>query len=171
MPRSSSGADGTDLVATDGRYATVAEAVAGDLELVVDRSAATVLADRAVAAGCRTIAVETHDMSVDLLEALQQAAPHVRWSSLHHTVERLRTTKDATEIELLRHACAITDRAFAEVIPVLRPGLSERLIARLLENVMIDAGADVARVRDHRCCRTEWRPATPPAHRPARGAG
>ena len=61
---------------------------------------------------------------------------------MHHAVERLRTTKDAAEIELLRHACAITDRAFAEVLPVLRPGLSERMIARLLENAMIDAGAD-----------------------------
>ena len=136
------GADGRDLLATDGRYASLAAAVADDLELVVDRSVATVLTDRAVAAGCRTIAVETHDMSVDLHEALQQAVPQVRWSSLHHAVERLRTTKDATEIELLRHACAITDRAFAEVVPVLRPGLSERLIARLLENLMIDAGAD-----------------------------
>ncbi|MDP9134068.1 MAG: aminopeptidase P family protein [Actinomycetota bacterium] len=134
--------DGTDLLATDGRYATLAGQVAGDVELVVERSVATVLAERAVATDRRTIAVETHDVSVDLHEALQQAAPSVRWSSLHHAVERLRTTKDDAEIELLRHACAITDRAFAEVLPVLRPGLSERMIARLLESAMIDAGAD-----------------------------
>jgi Xaa-Pro aminopeptidase len=136
------GADGTDLLATDGRYATFAAQVASDLELVVDRSVATALTARAVAAGCGTLAVETHDVTVDLQDALRDAGPRVRWLSLNQAIERLRTTKDAVEIEALRQACAITDQAFAQVLPALRPGLTERQVARLLESAMTDAGAE-----------------------------
>jgi Xaa-Pro aminopeptidase len=136
------GADGIDVLATDGRYATVAQQVAADLDLVVDRAVATSVVARAVAAGHGVLAMETHDVTVDLQEALRHAAPRLRWCSLGRAVERLRATKDAAEIELLRQACAITDQAFAEVLPALRPGLTERQVARLLETAMTDAGAD-----------------------------
>ena len=134
-------ADGTDLLATDGRYAPLAAQVA-DVEVVVDRSVATALIARAVATGQLAVAVETHHVTVDVQTVLREVAPTVRWSSLNRAVERLRTTKDDVEIECLRQACAITDQAFAQVLPALRPGLTERQVARLLEAAMADAGAE-----------------------------
>ncbi len=136
------GADGADLLATDGRYATVAAAVAGDLELVVERSVAAVLTARAAAAGRHGIGLETHDVSVDLQATLTDLAPRLRWVSLQGAVERLRATKDPGEIELLREASALTDRAFERVVPALRPGHTERQVARLLETAMADCGAE-----------------------------
>jgi Xaa-Pro aminopeptidase len=57
-------------------------------------------------------------------------------------VEELRTVKDDAEIELLRRACAITDAAFAQLLPLIGPGASERELAIALERAMTDHGAD-----------------------------
>ena len=51
--------------------------------------------------------------------------------------------KDEEEIELLREACAITDRAFDAVAAHRsRPGVTEREIAIALERPMVDLGAE-----------------------------
>nr|BFE88884.1 hypothetical protein GCM10020093_114850 [Planobispora longispora] len=57
-------------------------------------------------------------------------------------VESVRRIKDEAEIELIRTACDLTDRAFADVLPMLRPGTTEREIARALEARMAELGAD-----------------------------
>jgi Xaa-Pro aminopeptidase len=61
---------------------------------------------------------------------------------LGHTVERLRQVKDDDELEALRTACDITDAAFADVLPTMRAGMTEREIAIALERRMVDLGAD-----------------------------
>src|SRR5206468_12509212 len=61
---------------------------------------------------------------------------------LGHAVEELRKIKDELEIDLLREACAITDRAFEAVLPLVRPGATEREIAVVLERAIVDLGAD-----------------------------
>jgi Xaa-Pro aminopeptidase len=50
--------------------------------------------------------------------------------------------KDETEIALLARACAITGEAFADVLPSIVPGRSERELAVQLERAMIDRGAE-----------------------------
>jgi Xaa-Pro aminopeptidase len=59
-------------------------------------------------------------------------------------VEALRETKDAGEIALLRAACAAADAALADLVGNggLRPGRTERAVARELESLMVDHGAD-----------------------------
>lgn len=42
----------------------------------------------------------------------------------------LRGTKDAEELERMRRAQAITDRVFSEILNDLKPGVTERQIAR-----------------------------------------
>src|SRR5262249_58349769 len=62
---------------------------------------------------------------------------------LRQAVEQLRLVKDAEELELLRRACAIADRALAELTEAggLRPGRTEREVGRDLDNRMLDLGA------------------------------
>ena len=57
-------------------------------------------------------------------------------------VEELRTVKDEAELSLLRRACAITDAAFAALLPFISPGRTEREVAIALERAMTDLGAD-----------------------------
>jgi Xaa-Pro aminopeptidase len=131
-------ADGTAVLATDGRYAGTAARVCPDLECVVDRDAAGVLAARAAG----RLAYEAHDMTVERRDALAGELDGVELASLDRAVEELRIVKDEEEIGLLREACAITDRAFDAVLPSVRPGRTEREIAIELERSMVDLGAE-----------------------------
>lgn len=134
---------GSDAVlATDGRYIGQSANEVPDLERLIDRRCAHVLLARARSGGARQVAFEAHDVSVERHAELVQACDGAELVPLGHAVEALRRVKDDTELALLREACAISDRAFADLLPTLRPGQTEREIARRLEGLMLDQGAE-----------------------------
>jgi Xaa-Pro aminopeptidase len=55
-------------------------------------------------------------------------------------VNLLRMAKDRQEIELMRTAASISEKAIEHVMPMIRPGVSEREISRALEVFMIEKG-------------------------------
>jgi Xaa-Pro aminopeptidase len=57
-------------------------------------------------------------------------------------VEALRATKSPDEIERIRAACAVADRALATLLPEIRPGLTERDLALRLEWLIRTGGAE-----------------------------
>lgn len=141
-------ADDTPAVlATDSRYRTQAARQAPDLETAIERACGRHLVTRAVAAGARRIGFESHVVTVDGYDSLacalegQDGAELVRASG---TVEALREVKDAGELALLRLACEAADAALAALVAGggLRPGRTERAVARDLEALMLDHGAD-----------------------------
>jgi Xaa-Pro aminopeptidase len=131
-------ADGTAVLATDGRYAGTAARVCPELECVVDRDTSGALGSRATG----RLAFEAHDVTVEAHRALDERLDDVELVPLGHAVEKLRRVKDEEEIALLREACAITDRAFDAVLPFIRPGRTEREVAIVLERSMVDLGAE-----------------------------
>lgn len=135
-------ASGDAALATDGRYALQARQQAGDVEQVVERKVAATLAARAAKEGARRLAFEAHDVTVELHGHLVEAAEGADLAPLGRAVEALRTVKDDDEIALLREACAISDRAFEDVLASIRPGLTEREIAHALEARMTEHGAE-----------------------------
>jgi Xaa-Pro dipeptidase len=137
-------ADGRDLFATDGRYLIQAAQEAPDLPVHEGRTVGTELAGKAAERGIGTLAYESNDVSVDGLAAIQAAAEKITLVKLGGRVEQLREVKDGVELELLREACAIGDRALADLIAAggLRPGRTEKEIARDLEWRMFGHGAD-----------------------------
>ncbi|MQA83541.1 MAG: M24 family metallopeptidase [Streptosporangiales bacterium] len=134
--------EGEGVLATDGRYAVAARQQAADVELVVDRKVAATLTARAASEGARRLAIETHDVTVELHGQLGEAAPETELVPLGRAAEELRTVKDEEETRLLREACAITDRAFADMLAKIRAGLTEREIAFALEARMMEHGAE-----------------------------
>ena len=54
----------------------------------------------------------------------------------------LRAAKDAEEIALMEQAQAITDRAFSEILPFIRPGRTEKEIAAKIQYDMLRFGAE-----------------------------
>ena len=50
--------------------------------------------------------------------------------------------KDEKEIALIARACEITSRAFEEILPLIRAGVTERELAISLERALTDLGAD-----------------------------
>jgi Xaa-Pro aminopeptidase len=135
-------ADGTALLATDSRYELAARRDAPDLELTVGRFVEPLLAAELSRRGVRRAAVETHDLTVDRYEEVAAAAENVALISLMNTVEDLRAVKDPSELELIGTACRITDQALADVLPLIRPGLSERALAAALDHRMGELGAE-----------------------------
>ena len=135
-------ADGLAVLGTDSRYAEAAERDCPDLELVTERQVEPALARLAAARGCRTLAFEAQEMTVERHSALSALDGGPQLVPLGRVVEQLRTVKDEAEIALLARACAITCEAFADVLSSIVPGRSERELAVLLEQAMIDRGAE-----------------------------
>ncbi len=146
--------DREPVLATDGRYRTQAAQQAPGLEVVIERACGRYLAGRAADDGVRRLGFESHVVTVDGLDALtneldkrtsgdtsELVTELVRASG---TVEALREVKDAGELALLRLACEAADAALSDLLDRggLRPGRTEREVARELEALMLDHGAD-----------------------------
>ena len=135
---------GRDVLCTDGRYLTQVGRQAPDVELLVDRAGAPALAARASSQRSRRLGYESHDVTVDLHAALAQQATGAELVSVERAVEALRAVKDDGEVALLREACAIADRALAELLAAggQRPGPTQREVGRDLDARKLDLGAD-----------------------------
>jgi Xaa-Pro aminopeptidase len=136
-------AGGTDVLCTDGRYTLQAAAQSPDVERLIERLSAAALADRAAADRVRRLGYESHDVTVDLAATLAERSG-AELVSLARAVELQRSVKDEDEIDLLRQACAIADRALADLIAAggIAAGRTEREIGRALNERMLDLGAD-----------------------------
>ncbi|MEU8199807.1 aminopeptidase P family protein [Streptosporangium sp. NPDC049046] len=126
------GADAGATLATDSRYIEAARRVCADVEVIEAPDVAGALLPENGRTG-----IEAEHMSVADYFRLGGGLP--RLSGL---VESVRTVKDDAEIDLIRTACELTGRAFDEVVPGLRPGLTEKEVARALERRMVELGAD-----------------------------
>jgi Xaa-Pro aminopeptidase len=138
--------DTPPVLATDARYRTQAARQAPDLHTTIHRACGRHLLARAATADARRIGFESHVVTVDGFDALSRELADQRGELVRAsgTVERLREVKDAGEVALLRLACEAADAALTELIQAggLRPGRTERAVARELESLMLDHGAD-----------------------------
>jgi Xaa-Pro aminopeptidase len=137
-----------DRICTDGRYLTQVAEQAGDLDAVIARDCLTELTVHAAGKGARAVGFESDAVTVaahrglaDRMGELDSAAELVPLQGL---VQRLRLVKDAGEVDALRRACAVGDSALATIVErgVIRPGATERAVARALEWEMVALGAD-----------------------------
>jgi len=135
-------ADGEGILATDSRYALAAERDAPDLELLTERFIEGRLATEAARRGMKKVAFEAHEMTVERHAAFAAKAEGVATVPFGRKIEELRTVKDPSELELLAAACRISSQAIADVLPQIRPGLSERSLASVLDYRMTQLGAD-----------------------------
>lgn len=65
-----------------------------------------------------------------------------QWRPQLNLVEALRESKDADEVELIRHAGMIATRALAKTLKEVRPGMSELNVAGILEHALRDEGSE-----------------------------
>jgi len=92
--------------------------------------------------GARRVGVEAGHVSHGLWTALQTAAPGVDLVRVDGWVEADRATKEPAEVERIRAAAAVADRALAAALPEIRPGVTEEALAWRLEIVMRTSGAE-----------------------------
>jgi Xaa-Pro aminopeptidase len=73
---------------------------------------------------------------------LMKQLPKSKWVPMPALVESQRLVKDAQEREALRRAGRVADRTFHHILPMIRPGVSERDLAAEMEHYMRRQGAD-----------------------------
>lgn len=123
---------------TDTRFAELAEQSCPEYEIInwhhYDRSIPKALASVCKKAGIRHLGFEecftSYAQYADIASRLKDSATEL--VPVQNIVEELRYTKSAEEIANTRIACRIADKALEELIPYIKPGVTElELCARL----------------------------------------
>jgi Xaa-Pro aminopeptidase len=92
--------------------------------------------------GARRVAMEAAFVSRALWGQLEAAAPDVELIPVEGWLEADRAVKEPAELERVAAACAVADRALAALLPVIRPGVTERELALRLEWLIRTGGAE-----------------------------
>ncbi|MCK0093233.1 aminopeptidase P family protein [Rhodococcus sp. F64268] len=132
------------LICTDGRYLSQVAEQVPDLRAEIARASAVHLVSAAGRGPNRSWGFESHIVTVDDRAEWDGLDAAVSFVAAPRLVEQLRMIKDEHEIDLLRQACGAADRALADLIDAggLRPGRTEKEVARDLEWRMFEHGAD-----------------------------
>lgn len=87
------------------------------------------------------VGFESTHVTYQAWDKLQKVSTDIKWVPCANWVEEARACKDEEEIELLAAAAAITDQAYAAILPLIKPGVSEKELAMQLEFCLRKAGA------------------------------
>ncbi|GGK39496.1 M24 family metallopeptidase [Nocardia camponoti] len=137
-------AEDRTIIGTDGRYgAQVAEQVP-DLQAEIARATAPRVLDLAGEWQLGRVGFESHVVTVAQHVAFEAQRTGLQLTPISGLVEQLRMVKDDYEVAQLRAACAAADAGLATLLErgSLRPGRTEREVARELEWAMFGHGAE-----------------------------
>jgi Xaa-Pro dipeptidase len=90
----------------------------------------------------KRLGIEAYKMRVLELRLLEKAAYALMCEPADALIAQLRMIKDADEIAALRRAIHITEQALDDVIDAVRAGMTERQIANLLTQALLQRGAE-----------------------------
>jgi Xaa-Pro aminopeptidase len=131
------------LIASDFRYYEQVGKECPDFELVKITGLFTdVLPEMVKATGTTRLGFEASTVTVAQLQKWRAATPGTRWFTTYELVEYLRASKDDAELAIMKEALALTDRALAQGLEQVRPGMKERDLAWILESYMRTHGAE-----------------------------
>ncbi len=131
------------LLFSDFRYRLQAARQAPEWEFVeVPRRLFARLGETSAEAGLRLLGFNPAHLTCKRRDELAEAAPQVELRPCEGLVEELRAVKSPDEVEAIRAAAALSDRAMAALVEALRPGVSERDLALEAEFLMRRAGAE-----------------------------
>jgi Xaa-Pro aminopeptidase len=131
------------LLVSDGRFTEQLEEECPGLPLHIRPPAKSLqLATGEVLAKLQisNVGFDSGHLSVGEFEMLSNAAPAVQWKGTKERVEKLRAVKEEVEIEQIREAIRIAERAFGMFRAMLRPDDSEKGLCDALEMYVRRAG-------------------------------
>jgi Xaa-Pro aminopeptidase len=124
----------TDCFLTDSRYSTqaITQVQADEIreyKVKVDGIAAWLREQ-----GVRRIGFEAETLTYGTVQRLREKGPEAaEWVPVEKPILSLRGIKDDDEVSALETAAAINAAAFAEILPLIRPGVPEQELALALE--------------------------------------
>jgi len=130
-------------ILADSRYVEQAAVEAPGWELVLTADTLPVaVPPLLVKAGIRRLGLEADRISHAEWEALSAAAHPTELMAVESHLAELRILKSPAEIDAIGRACALGDRAFGHLVSTVRPGITERAVARLISEFFEDHGAE-----------------------------
>ena len=134
------------VLVTDSRYELQARAEADGFDIVCHKKGlAKALPGITPTLGIQRLGVESvrlsHKNYTDYADALNQSDPPVVLVPTENLVEALRQIKSEEEIQRSIKALRLAEKAFAQVLETIRPGMTEKQVAWAMEKAMREAGA------------------------------
>ncbi|EHJ57251.1 hypothetical protein HMPREF9318_01962 [Streptococcus urinalis FB127-CNA-2] len=126
---------------TDARYTLIAKEVVKDFEIIETRQALAEVIKIINNDHLNRIGFDSQ-VSYAFFEQLKQLDSTIHWLPQTNFVEELRVIKDKEEIETIKQACQISDKAFIDVLDFIKPGQTTELqVANFLDFRMREYGA------------------------------
>ena len=118
---------------TDGRYIEQSKAQVKGFERFIDmNSHLSQIKDNNLNPNGFKLAFEGDHMSYALYENMISMFPNTKWESSSMILEDLASVKDDHELECIRTAVEVTDKVYEEILPMLRPGFTEKQVANTM---------------------------------------
>lgn len=128
---------------TDGRYTEQAHQEVQHATIIIAKGPLfPELSNRKLLSSSGKVGVESHYLSVSSLETLKKFFPRTKFVSTQSLVEKIASVKDESEIESIKKAISITDRVFARILEILKPGVSEQDVAAEISYLHKKLGAE-----------------------------
>ena len=138
-------ADGLCAIVTDFRYTEQVTRQAPAFavcQIKTGQSHAALASEVLSARGIHAVRFEADEVTVARFEKMQADMPGFTFAPLCGEPEKVRRIKEPAEIDCMRKACDISCRALENVLPRIKPGVSEIDIRIDLEFEMLRLGAD-----------------------------
>jgi Xaa-Pro aminopeptidase len=130
---------------TDFRYTGQAARECPDYQVIeTSGESSEVLREYLTGEGITLLGLEGDYLTYNQFQTLKEKLGGVEIKTVDGLVEELRARKDKGELALIEEAVRLADEAFQEVLPLIRPGVSEREVALQLEYSMRRMGAEGA---------------------------
>ena len=118
---------------TDGRYIEQSKAQVKGFERFIDmNSHLSQIKDNNLNPNGFKLAFEGDHMSYALYENMISVFPNTKWKNSSMILEDLASVKDDHELECIRTAVEVTDKVYEEILPMLRPGFTEKQVANTM---------------------------------------
>lgn len=129
---------------TDSRYTEQAEGECQGFEIYQHRNDITL--EDLVFQICRKLKInklgfEQDFITFEIYDQIRNALDSTEFVPAMGIVERVRSVKELSEIELIKKAAQIADESFSEILGFIKPGVTERDIERELEYLIKKKGA------------------------------
>lgn len=137
-------AQGDRILFSDSRFSEQIKAQApGEMTVIMRRGDwVKRIAEAFQKMGLRHVLIEGEFIGASEFAELQAACPGIELTLTEQLVEKVRNVKDAAEQAALRQAINLSAESFKEILPAIKPGVTERSLAAKLDYLFKVNGGD-----------------------------
>ncbi len=112
-----------------------------DLSTYIDRDFLEVMDVNGFYANAKQVGFQSNKLSVDEFSTYQKRFPDIKFVPVKNVVEKATWAKSEDELALMKMAATITSEVYLQVLPLVKPGVTEHEIATEISYQMRKKGA------------------------------